>query len=154
MDKRYVLVDNETEAMEMMSQLKRDGVDENDMYVIHGKGEKLSVLGTQVDVKTIEADEDSLKTKDEKGVWTKFTDFFTGDDRVEEALSESALTEAEKKEVLSGVRGGRIAILVDKDYRDHYCKVCTEYKSSDEARLDKEKTGYEPFTGVGYNNPF
>lgn len=154
MDKKYVLVNDETEAMETLSQFKRDGVDENDMYVIHGKGEKLSILGTQVDVNTIEADDKDLQTKDEKGVWTKFTDFFTGDDRVEEALSESALTDEEKREVLIGVRGGKIALLIDKDYRDHYCKVCTEYKSSDEARLDKSKTGYEPFTGEGYNNPF
>lgn len=154
MDKRYILVNDETEAMETLSQLKRDGVDENDMYVIHGKGEKLVVIGTEVDVKTVSADDDSLKTNDEKGAWNRFTDFFTGDDRVEDALSQSALTEEEKRDVLTGVRSGKIAILVDEDYRDHYCKVCTEYKSSDDARIDREKTGYEPLVGTGFNNPF
>lgn len=152
--KKYVSVDNETQAIESLAELKRQGIDEDDMYVIHNKGEKISILGTKVDVETIKASDSEIEDQDDKSIWTKFTDFFTGDDRVESALGKSNLTDDEKKEVLVDVRNGKIVILIDKDYRDNYCEVCTEYKSSEDAKLDKMKTGYEPFTNLGANNPF
>lgn len=152
--KKYVSVDNETQAIESLAELKKQGIDEDDMYVIHNKGEKISILGTKVDVETIKASDREIEDEDEKSIWTKFTDFFTGDDRVESALEKSNLTDDEKKEVLVDVRNGKIVILIDKDYRASYCEMCTEYKSSEDAKIDKMKTGYEPFTDIGMNNPF
>ena len=152
--KKYISVDNETQAIETLAELKTQGINEDDMYVVHSRGEKLSILGTKVDVETIDAKDSEVEAQDDKSVWTRFTDFFTGDDRVESALDNTKLTDTEKKEVLSEVRNGKIVILIDKDYRDSYCEVCTEYKSSEDAKIDKMKTGYEPFTDIGMNNPF
>lgn len=152
--KKYISVDNETQAIESLSELKRQGIDEDDMYVIHNKGEKIAILGTEVDVETIRAKDSEIEDQDDKSVWQKFTDFFTGDDRVESALDKSNLTDEEKKEVLAEVRNDKIVILIDKEYRGEYCEVCTEYKSSEDAKIDKMKTGYEPFIDPGTNNSF
>lgn len=153
-DERYILVDDETKAIETLAELKRQGIDENNMYVIHNKGEKIAILGTKVDIETIEADEDDLKTENEKSIWERFTDFFTGEDRVEKALGDTKLGEEEKKDLLLGVRNGKIALLIDENYRDSYSKRCLEYKSTAEAREDKLRSGYDPFLGINPDDIF
>lgn len=153
-DKNYILVDNETKAIETLSELKRQGINENNMYVIHNKGEKIAILGTKVDIETIQADDDDLKTDNEKSMWEKFTDFFTGEDRVEKALDDTKLGEKDKEDLLLGVRNGKIALLIDNDYRDSYSKTCREYQATDEARKDKLKEGYDPFLGINPNDIF
>ncbi len=143
--KKYISVDNEAQAIESLAELKAQGVDEDDMYVIHNKGEKISILGTVIEVETIKAKDSDIEDKDHISVWKKFTEFFTGEDRVESALDKSNLTDEEKKEVLVAVRNDKIVILVDKNYRGTYCDVCEEYNNSEDADKDKMKTEYKPF---------
>lgn len=111
MDRNIELYDDETRVLKRIAELKEQGFEETDMYIITDDEEDVSMVRGTTGV-IIKEDDDSL--------WDRFKSFLSGEDSVVDAFNRMKLDEEDRDYYYDKVREGKILLYVDKEYIQYY----------------------------------
>jgi len=111
----------QAEVLSKVNELKAQGYDERDMYVVAQNKDSFSMLKDQTDVNV-----DTTGEEQHQGFMGKFMAAFS-DDSSTEAFSGMGLDRAESEEYRRQVQNGKLVLYVDSEYGDSYEKHNQSY---------------------------
>lgn len=126
--------DVQAEVLHKISELKAQGYNEEDMYVIAKHDEQLSMVQGQTDV--------HLTTQEDDNMMGKFKSFISGEDSTRDAFTQMGLGTSEADDYYRQVENGKLVLYVNSDYG-------TSYKPYTGAQ---ESTGTANTTTAGSHN--
>ncbi|MBT2570009.1 YsnF/AvaK domain-containing protein [Planococcus sp. ISL-110] len=104
--------DVQAEVLHKISELKAQGYQEEDMYVIAKHDEQLSMVQGQTDV--------HLNTQEDEDMMSKFKSFISGEDSTRDAFTQMGLASSEADEYYRQVENGKLVLYVNSDYGTSY----------------------------------
>ncbi|MET3576843.1 DUF2382 domain-containing protein [Bhargavaea ullalensis] len=109
-NKKYIgTFNSETEVLNRIEELKAQGYNENDLYVVTNNADKVSMLRGRTDVE--------LQGVNEHHSWLdKFMDFLGGEEPVNKAFTDMGFTDAEAARYYNDAKNGGILLFADRDY--------------------------------------
>ncbi len=102
---------NQLEVMVRVKELKELDYKEEDMYIISGDENNISMLRGSTDV---------MIKEEEGSLWDRFKSFLKGQDTITEAFNRMGLHDADKDFYHNEVKKGKILLYIDKDYGSYY----------------------------------
>lgn len=111
MENKVELFDNELEVIKRIDDLKREGYEEDDMYIIVDDDEEISMLKGYTGV-MIKQEDDSL--------FDRFKSFLKGNDSVIDAFNKMDLDEKYRDDCYEEVQNGKILLMVNKNYESKF----------------------------------
>jgi hypothetical protein len=94
-----------------IKELKENGYKEEDMYIISGEENNISMLRGSTDV---------MIKEEEGSLLDRFKSFLKGQDSITEAFSRMRLSDQDKEFYHNEVKNGKIILYIDKDYGSYY----------------------------------
>lgn len=104
--------DVQAEVLHKITELKAQGYNEEDMYVIAKHDDQLSMVQGQTDV--------HLNTQEDDDMMGKFKSFISGEDSTRDAFSQMGLGTGEADEYYRQVENGKLVLYVNGDYGTSY----------------------------------
>ena len=104
--------DVQAEVLHKISELKAQGYNEEDMYVIAKHDDQLSMVQGQTDV--------HLNTQEDDNFMGKFKSFISGEDSTRDAFTQMGLGNGEADEYYRQVENGKLVLYVNSDYGTSY----------------------------------
>lgn len=111
MDKNVEIYDEEIKVLNRIKELKKNGYDEKDMYIITGEEKNISMLKGMTGV-TIKEDDDSI--------WDRFKSFLSGEDSIVDAFNRMNVSDEDREFYYDQVKDGKILLYVDREYIQYY----------------------------------
>lgn len=111
LENKIELFDNQHQVLKRIDDLKREGYLEEDMYIIADDDEEISILKGYTGVMIKEEDE---------SLFDRFKSFLTGKDSVVDAFNKMDLDEKYRDACYEEVQGGKILLMVNKDYESKF----------------------------------
>ena len=111
LENKVELFDNQLQVIKRIEELKREGYQEDDMYVMVDDDEEIAILRGATGV-MIKEEDDSL--------FDRFKSFFTGKDSVVDAFNKMDLNEKDRDACYEEVQSGKILLMVNKDYESKF----------------------------------
>lgn len=111
LENKVELFEDEFEAIKRIEELKVEGYQEEDMYIIVDDDEEISMLKGYTNV-MIKEEDDSL--------YDRFKSFLRGNDSVTDAFNRMDLDEDYRDACYEEVQDGKILLLVNKDYESKF----------------------------------
>nr|WP_300004923.1 general stress protein [Tissierella sp.] len=111
LESKVELFDNEVEVAKRIDDLKREGYEEEDMYIIVDDDEEISMLKGYTGV-MIKEDDDSI--------FDRFKSFLKGSDSIVDAFNKMDLNEEYRDACYEEVQSGRILLLVNDNYKSKF----------------------------------
>ena len=110
-DNNIEVFHDQLEAMIRIKELKENGYKEEDMYIISGEENNVSMLRGSTDV---------MIKEEEGSLLDRFKSFLKGQDSITEAFTRMRLSDEDKEFYHNEVRSGKIILYIDKDYGSYY----------------------------------
>ena len=110
-DNNIEVFHNQLEAMIRIKELKENGYKEEDMYIISGEENNISMLRGSTDV---------MIKEEEGSLLDRFKSFLKGQDSITEAFTRMRLSDQDKEFYHNEVKNGKIILYIDKDYGSYY----------------------------------
>lgn len=110
-DNKVELFENEIEVLARIEELKSQGYDEDDMYIIVDEDEEIKMLKGSTGVMIAE-DDDSL--------YDRFKNFLQGHDSITDAFNKMDLEDKYRDACHEEVQDGKILLMVNKDYESKF----------------------------------
>ncbi|WP_223641171.1 YsnF/AvaK domain-containing protein [Planococcus sp. 4-30] len=104
--------DVQAEVLHKIGELKAQGYNEEDMYVIAKHDDQLSMVQGQTDV--------HLNTQQDDNMMGKFKSFISGEDSTRDAFTQMGLGTGEADEYYRQVENGKLVLYVNSDYGTSY----------------------------------
>lgn len=111
MENKVELFDNQLEVIKRIDDLKREGYEEDDMYIIVDDDEEISILKGSTGV-MIKQEDDSL--------FDRFRSFLKGNDSIVDAFNKMDLDEKYRDDCYKEVQNGKILLMINKDYESKF----------------------------------
>lgn len=111
LENKVELFDNQLQVIKRIEELKREGYEEDDMYVMVDDDEEISMLRGATGV-MIKEEDDSL--------FDRFRSFLTGKDSIVDAFNKMDLKEEDRDACYEEVQDGKILLMVNKDYESKF----------------------------------
>lgn len=120
-DKKFVgTFQSESQVLNKIDELKAQGYEDNDIYVVSNNADTLSIVRGQTDV--------DLQSPD--GNWLdKFIAFLSGEEPVRGAFTNMGFTEDESDHYYTAVKNGEILLYVDREYGNMYRNQDTNFQT-------------------------
>ena len=117
-EKKFVgTFQSENQVLNKIDELKAQGYEEEDIYVVTNNTDSLTIVRRQTDV--------DLRPSD--GNWLdRFTAFLSGDEPVRAAFTNMGFTEEESSRYYNEVKNGNILLYVDREYGNLFYDSQTE----------------------------
>ena len=117
-EKKFVgTFQSENQVLNKIDELKAQGYEEEDIYVVTNNTDSLTIVRRQTDV--------DLRPSD--GNWLdRFTAFLSGDEPVRAAFTNMGFTEEESSRYYNEVKNGNILLYVDREYGNLFYDSHTE----------------------------
>ena len=117
-EKKFVgTFQSENQVLNKIEELKAQGYDEEDIYVVTNDADSLTIVRGQTDV--------DLRSSD--GNWLdRFIAFLSGDEPVRAAFTNMGFTEEESSRYYNEVKNGNILLYVDREYGNLFYDSQTE----------------------------
>ncbi|PSL36357.1 uncharacterized protein (TIGR02271 family) [Planomicrobium soli] len=126
-DNTFIGVFNtQAEVLSKVTELKAQGYNENDMYVVGQDENSFSMVQNQTDVHVDAAGGQN----EDQGFMGKFMSALSGDSSSAGAFNGMGLDQHEEDEYLRQVQNGKLVLYVDSDYGDSYDRYSQSYNSS------------------------
>ncbi|MGK7377276.1 YsnF/AvaK domain-containing protein [Planococcus sp. 1R117A] len=122
---------SQREVVSKVRELKAQGYQESDMYVVGQDRDAFSTVQNQTDVHV-----DAAGQQQDQGFMGKFMSALSGESSSMDAFSGMGLNRAESEEYYRQVQNGKLVLYVDSDYGDSYDRY-------------RRSTGSDPATGTG-----
>ncbi|TWT09233.1 YsnF/AvaK domain-containing protein [Planomicrobium sp. CPCC 101079] len=120
--------DNQAEVLSKVTELKAQGYNESDMYVVGRDNNSFSMVHNQTDVHV-----DATEEKKKQGFLGKFMTALSDDSSLS-AFNGMGLERYEEKEYRDQVRNGKLVLYADSDYSETYeqysANFTTDYSNS------------------------
>lgn len=110
-DNNIEVFHDQLEAIVRIKELKNLGYKEEDMYIIAGEENNISMLRGSTDI-MIKEEEGSLRDR--------FRSFLKGQDSITDAFTRMRLSDEDKDFYHNEVKNGKIILYIDKDYGSYY----------------------------------
>ena len=110
-DNNIEVFHDQLEAIVRIKELKALDYKEEDMYIISGDDQNISMLRGSTDV---------MIKEEEGSLFDRFKSFLKGEDSITEAFSRMGLKEADRDFYHNEVKNGKIILYIDKDYGSYY----------------------------------
>ena len=104
--------DVQAEILHKIGELKAQGYNEEDMYVIAKHDDQLSMVQGQTDV--------HLNTQEDDDMMGKFKSFISGEDSTRDAFTQMGLGTSEADDYYQQVENGKLVLYVNSDYGTSY----------------------------------
>lgn len=125
-DNTFIGVFNtQAEVLSKVTELKAQGYNESDMYVVGQDNDSFSMVQNQTDVHV-----DAAGEQENQGFMGKFMSALSGESSSMEAFNGMGLDRDESEEYYRQVQNGKLVLYVDSDYGDSYDKYSQGYSSS------------------------
>ena len=138
LESKIELFDDEVEVVKRIDDLKREGYEEEDMYIIVDDDEEISMLQGYTGV-MIKEDDDSI--------FDRFKSFLKGNDSIVDAFNKMDLDEEYRDACYEEVQGGKILLLVNDNYKSKF-ELTEEGLTVPAEELDPEVPGTTVSTNV------
>lgn len=110
-DNNIEVFHNQLEAMIRIKELKENGYKEEDMYIISGEENNVSMLRGSTDV---------MIKEEEGSLLDRFKSFLKGQDSITEAFTRMGLSDENREFYHNEVKNGGIILYIDKNYGSYY----------------------------------
>ncbi|TWT01929.1 DUF2382 domain-containing protein [Planomicrobium sp. CPCC 101079] len=117
--------DTQAEVLSKVTELKAQGYNESDMYVVGQDDNSFSMVQNQTDVHV-----DAAGEKEDQGFMGKFMSALSGESSSMEAFNGMGLDQHEQEDYYRQVQNGKLVLYVDSDYGDSYDRYSQSYNSS------------------------
>ena len=111
LDNMVELFEDQLEVIKRINDLKKQGYEEDDMYIIVDDDEEISILKGFTTV-MIKEEDDSL--------FDRFKSFLTGKDSIVDAFNKMDLDEKYRDDLYEEVQNGKILLMVNKNYESKF----------------------------------
>ena len=102
---------DQLEAIVRIKELKNLGYKEEDMYIIAGEENNISMLRGSTDI---------MIKEEEGSLMDRFRSFLKGQDSITDAFTRMRLSDEDKDFYHNEVKNGKIILYIDKDYGSYY----------------------------------
>ncbi|MDN7242138.1 YsnF/AvaK domain-containing protein [Planococcus sp. N028] len=117
--------DTQAEVLSKVTELKAQGYNETDMYVVGQDNDSFSMVQNQTDVHV-----DTAGEQQDQGFMGKFMSALSGESSSMEAFNGMGLDRDESEEYYRQVQNGKLVLYVDSDYGDSYNRYSEGYSNS------------------------
>lgn len=113
--------DTQSEVLHKIQELKEQGYDENDIYVLAQNRDQVARVERQTQV---QVDTDSVEangySQQEEGFMGKFMNLLAGEEASGSAFNNLKLSEKDAEQSRRHLEAGKLLVYVDSDYKDSY----------------------------------
>lgn len=110
-DNNIEVFHDQLEAIVRIKELKNLGYKEEDMYIIAGEENNISMLRGSTDI---------MIKEEEGSLMDRFRSFLKGQDSITDAFTRMRLSDEDKDFYHNEVKNGKIILYIDKDYGSYY----------------------------------